>query len=191
MSKPTHTEADRERHTEGLTILLKRAEQGDLAVLPELRAVLDADARLWQLYGDLALQAEASLIKLAAGSNLLLAEALLRKLHAMKAELSGETPSPLVKLLAERASACWLQVSYYDALLAQAAGASEARLKMLQRERDAAHRRQLTALKTLATVRKLLVPPPSPVQIATRLGREKAPLRLHEPSPMCGVPVEN
>lgn len=191
MSKPTHTEADRERHTEGLTILLKRAEQGDLAVLPELRAVLDADARLWQLYGDLALQAEASLIKLAAGSNLLLAEALLRKLHAMKAELSGETPSPLVKLLAERASACWLQVSYYDALLAQSSGASEARLKMLQRERDAAHRRQLSAVKTLGTVKKLLVPPLSPVQVATRLGRDKAPLRLHEPSPMCGAPVDN
>jgi hypothetical protein len=160
-------------------------------LLPDLRAALDANPHIWEQYANLALQAEASLVRLAAGTNLLLAEGLLRKLHALKAELAGESPSPLVKLLAERVSACWLQVSYYDALLAQAAGASEARLKMLQRERDAAHRRQLSAVKTLATVRKLLVPSPSPVQIATRLGREKAPLRLHEPSPMCGAPVEN
>ncbi len=182
---------DRKQHTEELARLLKQAEQGDLAVLPDLRAALDGNPHIWAQYGDLALQAEASLVKLASATNLLLSESLVRKLHVMKAELAGESPSPLVRLLAERASACWLQTAYFDALLAQSSGASEARLKMLQRERDAAHRRQLSALKTLATVKKLLMPPMSPIQIASRLGRDKAPLRLHEPSPACGVPVEN
>jgi hypothetical protein len=41
---------------------------------------------------------------------------------------------------------------------------------MLQRQQDAAHRRHLTAVKTLATVNKLLPPTPAPVEIATRRG---------------------
>ena len=55
-----------------LARLLKRAEQGDRSVLPKLREALNADANLWQHYGDLAAQAEAALILLAAGKNLLL-----------------------------------------------------------------------------------------------------------------------
>jgi hypothetical protein len=150
---------------EELVRLLKRAEQGDYAVLPKLREALDADARLWRHYGDLAAQAEASLILLAAGKNLLLAESLQRKLWALKDELGGESPSPLERLLVERTTATWLQVSYFDGLLAQAKGASETQAKMLQRQQDAAHRRHLTAVKTLATVRKLLRPTASTLEL--------------------------
>src|SRR5262249_38613954 len=124
-----------------LARLLKRAEQGDRSVLPELREALNANANLWQHYGDLAAQAEASLIVLAAGKNLLLAESLQHKLRALKDELCGEAPSPLERLLVERATATWLQVSYFDGLAAQSAGAAEARLKLIIKAQDAAHRR--------------------------------------------------
>jgi hypothetical protein len=67
-------------------------------------AALAADSSLWRSYGDLALQAEAELVQLAAGSNLLLAEALQRKLQALKAELGGRSSSPLERLLVERVS---------------------------------------------------------------------------------------
>ena len=184
------TEADNQHGQEALTRLLQRAEQGDRDVLPELRQALDGDPNLWRDYGDLALQAEAALIKLAAGTNLLLAESLQRKLHAMKNELAIESASPLERLLVERVTATWLQLSYFDALMTQPTG-SEARTRMLLRQQDAANRRYLAAVKTLATVRKLLKPSPSPVQIASRLDRSGQRSRCDRMAIAGTVPVGN
>jgi hypothetical protein len=172
-----------------LAQLLKRAEAGDLSVLGALRQVLADKPELWQGYGDLAAQAEGALIRLVAAKNLLLTESLFLKLAALKEELGGESPTPLERLLIERVTACWLQVAYYDTLVVQARESSPARLKMLQGLQDAAHRRHLSAIKTLATVRKLLRPPLSPVDVATRLAGERPPVRMHNPA--IGVPVEN
>jgi hypothetical protein len=172
-----------------LAELLKRAEAGDLSVLRALRQVLADKPELWRGYGDLAAQAEGSLIRLVAAKNLLLTESLFLKLAALKEELGGESPSPLERLLIERVTACWLQVNYLDTLVAQAQGSSPERVKMLLAQQNAAHRRQLAAIKTLATVRKLLTPALSPVQIATRLAGER--LRVHVHNPAAGVPIEN
>ena len=131
------TEADRREENERLARLVRRAEQGDHSVLPELREALDADATLWKDYGDLALQAEASLVGLAAGKNLLMAESLLRKLQALKGELAAESASPLEQLLVQRVTATWLQAAYYDAVAAQASGAGEARSRLLLQQQDA------------------------------------------------------
>jgi hypothetical protein len=176
-------------HATELAELLKRAEHGDLGVLPALRQLLTDNPGLWKGYGDLAAQAEGALIRLAAGNNLLLSESLLRKLSTLKEELGGESPTPLERLLIERVTACWLQVNYLDALVAQAQGSSPERVKLLLTQQDAAHRRHLSAIKTLATVRKLLRPPLSPADVAARLAGERPPVRMHK-APM-GVPVEN
>jgi hypothetical protein len=125
--------------------LLGRAEHGDQAVLPALRAALDADPRLWDDYGDLALQAEAALGVRATGRNLYLGEALNRKLQAMKAELAGENPSPLERLLVARVVMTWLQTAYFDALVAQEPGASAARVRLIREQQEA-----LSALRTPA-----------------------------------------
>ena len=180
-----------------LAQLLKRAEAGDRSVLPQLRRALDSDPDLWRAYGDLAAHAEASLAMLAAGPNLLLAESLKRKLAALKAELGGESPSPLERLLVERITATWLQVNYHDGLLAQAAGAGEARLKALRQQQDAAHRRHLAAIKQLAVVRRLLRPAPSPVEMLRSPVAETSPAaagtRRAGGLPVCGAAagVEN
>jgi hypothetical protein len=71
----------------------------------------------------------------------------------------------------------WLQVAHLDAYASQATGVSEARSKVILRQQDAAHRRHLSAVKTLATVRKLLCPAPSPVEIASRMGAPAAVAR--------------
>jgi hypothetical protein len=181
--------SNKAEHATELAELLKRAEQGDLGILPALQQLLTDNPRLWKGYGDLAAQAEGALIRLAAGNNLLLSESLIRKLAGLKQELGGETPSPLERLLIERVTACWLQVNYLDALVAQAQGSSPERVKMLLAQQSAAHRRQLSAIKTLATVRKLLRPPLSPVDVASRLAGERPPVRLHKAA--VGVPVEN
>jgi hypothetical protein len=162
-------EANRRSEQEDLAHLLERAEKGDRAVLPELCAALDADKRLWKTYGDLAQHAEAALGMLVAGNNLLLAESLKRTLSAMKTELGGQVPSPLERLLIERVTATWLQVNYFDGLVAQAKETKNAHWRVLERHRDSAGRRHLAAIKALATIRKLLAPAPSPLEIASRM----------------------
>ena len=90
MKSPEQTETGPKRQTDELAQLLKKAEQGDRSVLPQLREALDRNEDLWRAFGDLAAHAEASLILLAAGPNLLMAESLQRRLKALKAELGGE-----------------------------------------------------------------------------------------------------
>ena len=180
---------------EELARLLRRAEQGDRSVLPRLREALDADATLWKDYGDLALQAESSLIQLAAGNNVLLAESLLRKLHALKGELTAEAATPLEALLVQRVTTSWLQAAYFDALAAQASGASEARSRLLLQQQDAAHRRHLAGIKQLALVRKLLRPAPSPLELLRAPVGETSPstaaTRRAGGLPRCGAGVAN
>jgi hypothetical protein len=105
--------------------------------------------------------------------------------------VAGETPSPLEQLLVDRVVVCWLQVSYYDSLIAQTCDSTPARFRLLQQHHDGAHRRYLAAIKTLATVRKLLTPSRSPVEIATKLAGERSGLRLRQISVESGVPVAN
>lgn len=191
MNQPTHPPTAEKPSHEAVALLLKRAEQGDYTVLGELRKLLHDNPTLWQSYGDLSAQAEASLIQLAAGKNLLLAESLLLKTEAMKEELAGPAASPLERLLATRVVACWLQTSHLDALVAQSRDGNPVRAKVLMQLQDAAHRRQLSAAKTLATVRKLLVPAASPVEIATQLARKEQGSRLRVINPSECVGVEN
>jgi hypothetical protein len=171
--------------------LFERARNGDATVLPQLRRVLNESPETWQYYGDLAAQARASWVQLAAGQNLLLDECLTRKAADLQKELAGATPSPLERLLVDRVVVCWLQVSFYDSLVAQTREYTPAKARMLQQQHDGAQRRYLTAMKTLATVRKLLTPARSPVEIATKLAGQRSGLRLRQASVEADVPVAN
>jgi hypothetical protein len=171
--------------------LLERARKGDATVLPQLRRLLDASPEFWRGYGNLASQVRASWVQLAAGPNLLLAESLMRKAEELRTEVAGASPSPLEQLLAERVVACWLQVSFYDGQVAQTREYTPAKAQILQNQRDAAQRNYLAAIKTLATVRKLLTPSRSPVEIATKLAGERSGLRLRDAPVEAGVPVAN
>jgi hypothetical protein len=176
---PPNPQAETEQQTEQerFALLLKRAEAGDRSVLPKLREVLDADERIWQNYGDIAQQSEASLIVLAAGENLLLAESLQKSVRALKEDLCGQASSPLERLLVERVTATWLQINFCDGLIAQAKDATTARWKFLERQQDGANRRHLAAIKVLVTVRKLLTPAPSPLEVARRMDLHESVVR--------------
>jgi hypothetical protein len=138
--------------------LLKRAQGGDASTLPALRKVLESPVTV-ELFGNLAEQAERSFIDAAAGKNLVLKEALTRKLQLLREELAGPNPSPVERLLVERVVACWLQVQDADVRYAQSQrDCSFAQGEYQQRRMDRAHKRYLSALKTLALVRKLAVP---------------------------------
>jgi hypothetical protein len=151
--------------------LLDRARKGNASTLPILRKMLEDPATVEALGGNLARQAELSLIDKAAGDNLHFKEALTRKLELLRAELAGPSPTPIERLLVERVVACWLQVQDADIRLAQA----EAKLTIPQgeyhqRSRDRAHHRHLSAIKALALVRKLALPAPAATKPVPRLG---------------------
>ena len=79
-------------------------------------------------------------------------------MELLRAELLGPTPTPLERLLVERVVACWLQVQDADVRYAQAKNPSFALGDYLQRRMDRAHKRFLTAARTLALVRRLALP---------------------------------
>jgi hypothetical protein len=153
--------------------LLKRAQGGDASTLPALRKLLQEPAAVDELGGDLAQQAALSLIAAAAGKNLMFKEALTRKLELLRAELAGPSPAPVERLLVERVVACWLQVQDADVRYAQARDLSLAWGEHYQRRMDRAHKRYLSALKTLALVRRLALP----VLLVNSPGRQPAPDR--------------
>jgi hypothetical protein len=77
----------------------------------------------------------------------------------LKAELlSGPAASPLEELLVERVGAGWLQTAYADAAAAQARvkPLDLAQLEQQQRRQERAQKGYLAAIRTPATVRKLL-----------------------------------
>ena len=165
---------------ERLQSLVKRAEQGDESALPELRAALDANPWIWQRYGDLAQQSQAAWLQLIAGPNLLLRESVERKTEQLRAELAGPGPSPLERLLVERVIACWLQVQYADAAYAQQTSPSPGQHTAALKRQAGAHQRYLHSIKTLATVRKLLKPALSPVDLALRPIAESRPTKAYK-----------
>jgi hypothetical protein len=178
MSTTTTTPPKQDKVLEQLQRLVQRAEQGDETVLPELRAALDANPWLWERYGDLAQQSQAAWLQLIAGSNLLLQESTRRKAEQLRAELAGPGPSPLERLLVERVVACWLQTNYADASYAQLKGNGPAQHTAALRRQNAAQQRYLQAMRALATIRKLLRPAPSPLDLAMRPVPEQPAGRL-------------
>lgn len=139
--------------------LLERARAGDRSAVPDVRRILGDPAQVEWLGGDLARQATQSMINAAAGEDLVFREAMTRKLELLREELAGPNPTPVERLLVERVVACWLQVSDADVRYAQAQGSlTVTQGDYHQRRMDRAHRRFLSAVKTLALVRKLALP---------------------------------
>ena len=152
-----------------LNTLLGPSQEGDAQALSRLTEILDELPELARRVVDPAEQAELSMVSNYAGDDPLLQEVLPRTLEAMKAELVGEYPSPLERLLVERVVATWFLLQYFEALYAQ----HRDELTMAQDYHhqkclDRAHRRHLSAIRTLAQVRKLLRPTVAQVNIAEK-----------------------
>jgi hypothetical protein len=137
-----------------LQLLLLRAARGDQDALPALCECLDAHPEIWQEAGNLALQSERMWVRMIAGTDLLLEQSLKRQLEAMRAELSGPSPSRLERCLVERVVQCWLQTYHADAMCARGTGRSDAQKAHLQRRQDQAQKAYLAAIKALMTCQK-------------------------------------
>jgi hypothetical protein len=149
---------------------LARAKKGDVRVLPQLRRLLDLNPHFWQQVSDLTAHAQESWIRLMGGHDLLFRESLLRRVDAMRWQLAGTSPTPMERLLVERAVACWLQVQHADTSAAQNKDASLKQADFAQRRQDRAQKRFLAALGALELTRRLMPStrqpralPPSPM----------------------------
>ena len=138
-----------------LQAVLDRARQGDKAVLPELKRILDDNPFLWQERNQLVTVCEQGWLDKIAGKDLLLAQSIRRQVELMKQEIAGAFPTPLESLLAQRIVAAWLALQHAD--LADAVNdanggkVDEMRIKRL----DSANKRFLASVKSLAIVRRL------------------------------------
>jgi hypothetical protein len=140
--------------------LLRKAEQGDPTVLPVLRTWMDMCSSYWEDVGDLAKTARESLIRTCSGDkNLVVQEAHARKCAALTAALAGPQPSLLERLLVERIVLCWLHLYYAETIYAQHMKDLSIRQAEFHQSRiSKAQARYLSAIRTLAQVRRLGVP---------------------------------
>ena len=108
--------------------------------------------------GNLAKHAENGLIRKVAPKDLAVGEGLRKKLEAMRGELAGPALDPLERLLVERIVSCWLFLYHLETIYASKDSMSLELGSYYQKSIDRAHLRYLSAIKTLATVRKLALP---------------------------------
>ncbi len=90
--------------------------------------------------------------------NVLEQELVRHQVEQVRLDLAGPTPTHLEALLAERAAVCWLACNVYERAAESVQDLKLADGMYRQRKIDGAHRRFLSAIKTLATVRKLQLP---------------------------------
>jgi hypothetical protein len=151
------SKALQKRETPDILTLVRRAEAGEKAAIAAVRPMINDAPGDWELAANLATRAENALVNVAAGKDEIMKEALRRKLATLKEELGGETS--LERLLGERVVACWLNVYYIDALYANRLNnITWAESDYFQRRQQHAHRLYLSAIRTLAQVRRLLAP---------------------------------
>lgn len=177
-----------------LQSLIERAYAGDQSAVPGIRGILDSMPQAVRLFGgDLAHEAEQALVRAIAGKNLAQREALTRKMEQLRAELGGPNPGPLERLLVERVALCWLNSSFADLQFALAKNTTLQFGIYLQRQQSRAHQRLLSAIKSLATVRRLVLPiqldvtvagvmecPPRPTSRTTPASRREGTLSLSQ-----------
>src|SRR5262245_14611258 len=98
--------------------LVRRAKAGDVNVLPRMRAILDEHPEVWQTVGDLERIVVRAWAELLGGDDPLSVEAVRRKAAQLRAELEGDAPTPLEKLLAGQVVSGWLEMSHAQLKLA-------------------------------------------------------------------------
>jgi hypothetical protein len=162
VSKPAPPTEAVPKNAEDVCALAGRVEQGDKTALPALRELLKDPEVVDRFGGDLAVRVQQRFIARFLGKddkpNPLVQETLTRKLALLRGELAGPSPAPLERLLVERVVTCWLHLQYLELTHAGQDRMSLAQMTCWQRCLDSAQKRYLSAIKTLALVRKLALP---------------------------------
>ncbi len=159
ISAMTSEEREARRDTVGkLRELVKKAEKGNRKAVPEIREILHESPDLaWRLM-DLGNVTEWHFIeRMSKEKDLASREMITRQLANMREEIAGDNPSSVERLLAERIVATWLQIQLFEGLYAinMSKSMTIAQAEYHQKRLDRAYRRHLSAIRTLAQVRKM------------------------------------
>jgi hypothetical protein len=150
------TEANRDKVDE-FRDLTNRAQRGDEQSLSALREHFDR-GHLMEATGNLASRARDMLVEKYCGKNLLVREGIYRKMESLRAELAGTNPTPLEHLLVDRVVTCWLHLHHLEVIYAGKESMTLDLGAYYQRCITLAQKRYLSAIKTLAQIRKLALP---------------------------------
>ena len=149
---------ERRATVEKLRTLMNKAQGGDEEAAIDIRQVLDGAPDLaWLFVKGPGKMAESALVgEITRDEDLATKELLKHQLESMRIEVAGRNPSPLERLLAERVVATWLEVQLFSGLYTMGMKSETfSQGDYRQKRLDRAHRRYLSAVKTLAQIRKM------------------------------------
>jgi hypothetical protein len=140
--------------------LIDQANKGNTQALDQICALLPAVAAQWVHLKDMAENAREQFIKVASGEKALFTQELFRRqCTALTRDLAGPDPTPLERLLVDRIVLCWLHLHYAENIYVQAMHElTITQATFHQRRLSLAQSRYLSAIRTLAQVRRLQVP---------------------------------
>jgi hypothetical protein len=146
-----------------LRTLFERAEAGDKGARKELRLMVRSSSpEVVAEASNIARHGQWMLIRIISAGEPLMEEALQERMRRMRAEIAGDNPTPLERLLTERAVAGWLLVEVLEGLIAaqylrdvKAHRVGPGYIIQQSRILESATRRYLAAIRELARVRKL------------------------------------
>ena len=136
----------------------ERAIKGDESVLPQVCEFLDKHPATVEDLGNLTRMVSRAMIESLLGDDLSFRESQERKLRELTEKIAGPCPSVLEQLLADQIVLCWQQVRDQELRWAQAREFTHTQGDYDQRRIDRAQKRYLSAIKTLAQVRRLQLP---------------------------------
>lgn len=158
--QPTKPGAARPARSPEVQAIEQRWLQGDETITSdEAQAYLKARPEVVDSIGSPAGTLMLALMQRYVGRGEIERAATMRKFWQVVKELAGPDPTPMETLLAERAALCWLEVNFLQAAMEWGKSPDSVPVATYRQRRvDMAHRRFLSAVKTLAVVRKLAVP---------------------------------
>ena len=138
--------------------LVKRHHQGDDTALPAVREMLRTipEEAIKLFSGDLAAN-NATVLLNRFVPNPAMREATLGLMEKLRADLCGDSPTPLERFLVDHLVQCWLAVQVAN-LLVTASDVGVGQSRGVLKGTDAAHKRLLEAARTLGMVRRMALP---------------------------------
>lgn len=165
-----------------LQALVERGRNGDQSASAETRALINSPAGklVVNAIGDIATQADHALLRRMA-HNPVVRDTIQGKLEVLAEELGRPNDSAIERLLVQRVVSCWLQLAHADFESANDGQMTFVEGEFWQRRQDRAHKRFLSAVKTLAVVRRLALPIKVDVnlagEVATKTTEKQTPQR--------------
>lgn len=141
-------------------VLYEMANAGSAEALAALRKLYEEEPKLFHSQRNLAQAALGARLKRMVTSAQGTALVIRKHLDRLEKELAGENPTPLERILVERIVMCWLDVQDHELRYSLIDDKGQPRqAEWRSRMLDKAHRRFLAAVKSLADVRRLNLPP--------------------------------